>query len=214
MARLIKTPGTVISAAVCLFIYGGLMLLCVGCAGANPDAFDPNNPDNERLAKEVPGHAVIEIGTAVLNLPVGLLMILAGVGLLRLMPSARYLAYGITLFEIVLALLHSIHSAVWVIPAQNRIVAEQIPNLPPGPFAELLLASMWGMLLFGLALVLVFLVPVIFLLSTRSARAAFASEYFDPPPHLRRRPYDDFDDDDDDFGRPPSARDTGFRERF
>ncbi len=213
MARLIKTPGTVITAAVFLFIYGGLMLLCVVCSGANPDMLDPNNPDNQRLANEVPGYNIVQIGTAVANLPTGLIMIVAGAGLLRLLPSARYLAYGITIFEILIALFHSGYTGALVIPAQNRIFAEEVPNLPPDPMADFMNVSMWGMLLFGLGLVLVFLVPVLFLLSTRSARAAFASEYFEPPPSLRRPRYDDFDDDDD-FGRPPSSRDTGFRDRF
>jgi hypothetical protein len=214
MIRLIKPPGTVITAAVFLFIYGGLMLLCVVCSGAEAGMLDPNNPDNELLAKEVPAHNFVQIATAVANLPVGLIMIVAGVGLLRLMPSARYLAYGITIFEILLALLHSVHAAVWVIPAQNRLFMEEVPNQPPDPVAQIMNASMWGMLFFGLGLVLVFLVPVIFLLSTPSARAAFASEYFEPPPDFRRPRYDDFDDDDDHFGRPPSSRDTGFRDRF
>ena len=93
-------------------------------------------------------------------------------------------------------------------------MAEEAQNLPP-EVGAIMGMSMWGSLGLALGLVLMFCVPVIFLLSGPRARAAFASEEFEMPSDFGRPRYDAYDDDHDDFGSPPpgSPPDTGITNR-
>ena len=216
-----KRPGTVIAAAVLLIIYGAVNLTCAICAGASflgKDADDPMQLD-AMIEKDLPTYNIIQTGIAVSNLLVGGMMIVSALGVLRLMRSARIIALILGTYDVLMAILNSIYSIIFVFPVTERIFAQVAQNQPPMPldFAQFMNGSLWFMLLFSLVTCLALCIPVIILLATRSARAAFAGEYMqDPPPEDYRSRYDD---DDDDEGYAPSPRsprspgDTGITER-
>lgn len=215
MIHLSKPPGTVVAAAVLLYAYGGMLLFCGVCSGiklAVDDADLPGGMD-DALLKEVPSYKIVEIGVLVFNLLTAAAMIVTASGLLRLMPIARSAAYVVATVEILLSLAQCAYTAFLVMPVQERIFAQEEQNLPP----MWMNATMWVAVLFKIGFTLAFCMPVIFLLGSPKARAAFASEYFDPPPDGRRPRYDEYDDDDDDdgYGPPPptSPPDTGFTDR-
>ena len=199
----LKTPGVVVTAGVLLIVYGSLMLTCGVCGGFG---LAINDPGDDELAAEVPGYAIVQVGETASNLLIGVAMILSGVGVLRLMPIARIGGYATSIYEIVLAVFHSVYNIVFVFPAVEA------QNAPPMPFnfGGLLTGSMWFGLIIGLALTLGLCGPIIYLLSVPAARAAFADEFQGEPPRDSGRRHGDLDDDDDDSGAPaPRPFDPG-----
>ena len=214
-------PGSVMTAAVLLLIYGSLMLVCGLCGGAGQFIKDPNDPMGleEFMAKELPAHQVMEITQAVSNVVIALTMILAALGILQLMPAARIAAYCATIYEIVWAVVHSAYTVIFVFPVTERMFAQVAQNQPPMPFdfGQLMTGGMWVGVTLSFCICLGFCVPIILCLSTKSARAAFAWEYTPEfSPHDRLSRFDDLDDDDSYKPRPPGPRspgDTGFSDR-
>lgn len=215
MHQTAKPPGSVVGAAVLLMIYGGMSMACVVCAGASFFIDDPDGM-NDKVAKEVPSYVAVEIASAAISIMTGLGMIVAGLGVLKLMRPARLAAYFLCVVEILQVLAHCAYSAILVIPAYNRIFALEAPNMPElgFNFANAMSASMWVGVSLNVIVTLVFCTAVIVLLSKATARAAFATDYFEPPPGTRPR-YEGYEDEDDlPPPRPPEGPpDTGITGR-
>jgi hypothetical protein len=211
MNHLPKRPGTVVAAAVLLFIYGAFNLSCSFCAGISFAAGDPNEA---QIAREVPGHQIVNISQAISNLLTGAAMIALGVGVLQLMPIARIGAFLICSYEILMALAHTVYSVVLVIPATQRVMAAQAQNNPQAPFdvVQVMNISVWGFLVFAVLLTLSMCGLIMIFLSGKNVRAAFADEnQGEPPPDRLPRRYDDYDDD---YPPPrPSSGETGITDR-
>jgi hypothetical protein len=208
-------PGSVITAAVLLFVYGTLMLACNLCSVGVVAANGGNN--NNAVAQELPFDIYVQIVTMALSLLLAAGMIAAGVGTLRLMPIARIATYGLCVADIFISLLGSAYQAIFVFPVTEKIFAQAVQNQPQAPFdfAQLIKGSQWFGLCLGISIVLAFCIPIMIFLSTASARAAFKGEYHpEPPPRDRRDRFDDFDDDDDDYRSKSPPRfpgDTGIK---
>jgi hypothetical protein len=207
-----KTPGLVITAGVLLIVYGSLMLLCGICGGS---ALFINDPDGEALmVKEVPGYTIVKIGEPVSNLLVGATMIASGIGVLQLMSIARIAAYVVCLYQIVFTIVRNTFTAIFVFPMMERLVAQQAQNQPPMPFdmGQIMKSSMWLGVAIAVLIPLVFCFPILYFLSVKPARDAFAGVLPEEPPQDRPPRYDGYDDDD--RPRPPkSPGDTGITDR-
>jgi hypothetical protein len=213
MRRQYERPGMVTAAGVLLIVYGSLMLLCSTCGAINV-AFQ--GPEADVLAKDVPGMKIANIAHAVSNLIVGVGMITLGILVMQLNRAARIGAYVICLYEILSLVLHSVYNVIFVFPATERFVADQLRNnvQPPINLGAILKGSMWFNVVFTASFTLAFCVPIMVFLSTGPARAAFANPKSRPEP----LPYeaDDEEDDDDDHRPPPPPPlpgDTGFTDR-
>ena len=223
MPRAPKRPGAVMTAAVLLFVYGGLMLvssccgvgqvLLIGMADENGGQGANVLPDlvaGERaIAKEVPSYLAVQISTHAFNLLIGGTMVLAGIGVLQLRPAARGAAIMASATDIFLTLIVSAYNAIVVLPVNDRLMAPEVQNMPP-EFGNFLQAGLWGGVCFGIVFTLAFCGPIILTLNLKTVRDAFAGKFPKAPPDLRR---DEYDDDDDHYGGPRSSDDTGFSER-
>ena len=242
MVRKPTTPGSVIAAAVFLFITGGFGLICgmCGVAGQGINQFQPNQGQQAQVAefmdKEAPGFKIEEVTHLVLNVGFGALMIAAGVGVLRLMSIARWAAYFLVAADLLHVILHYVYLSLVVLPATRRFLMQHLQQMPVNPNqaqAGKEIAGMVGNMTEGVGLAMhiglvafwltISLLIVIFL-SMKSSRDAFADrvpESFGGDDRDDRddrpRRYEGYDDDDDDGGRPakpPKAKgDTGTRER-
>jgi hypothetical protein len=228
MPRKPKTPGFVITAAVLLFIYGSLMLICSFCGiaqmvmvAAAPGPQGPPGPGDflgqeRELAKRIPSYAAVEACVHVFNLALGVTMIAAGFGALGLKPFARLVGSGAAAADLVMTLAHGVYAAVVVFPVNNRIIEEQMPNaVNIGDFTE---GISWASLAFTFLLTLVFCIPIIAFLNAKKSRDAFAGKFELDPHEERLAKLDVFNDEDDDYRRPrptpPKAPgDTGITDK-
>ncbi len=232
MPRKPKTPGFVITAAVLLFIYGSLMLVCSGCgvaqmalAAAAPAPEGPPRPDDvfaqeRELAKRIPSYTAVEASIHVYNLVLGVTMIVAGLGALYLKPFARYAGSGAAAADLFMTCTHGIvYNVLVVFPVNDRILEEQAQNgqINMAGFAQ---TATWGALVFGVLLTLVFCGLIVLFLNLKKSRDAFAGKFELDPEEERLARFDAFndDDEDDDYRRPrPTAPkapgDTGITEK-
>ena len=162
-------PGSVITAAVLLFIYGTLTLFCNLASGAVVATNGWQIPGQQAVAQEFPAHPYIEIGVLTFSLLVNGSMIVAGIGVLRLMPMARHAAISLCGIDIVAALFHATYEAIVVFPLTNKIAAQAGPN----PMANVEAFGQWFGLCFGLVLVLAFCIPIILFLCFKSCASRF-----------------------------------------
>ncbi len=213
MHRTSGRPGLLVAAGALLLIVGGWTVLGVLCAGGaivfqnavNPlvgggDEF--NFGVDPEVAHEVPSAPFVEAGGAFLNLLLGVLMLVAGMGVLQVRPTARLLAIAVGVADLALTLLHSLYNALLVFPVQERIFKEEAQNFGGGPFNifEALHAGMWGGLIFQVIFSVLWWGVVIYFLLHPSVHAAFdgngdGEPAPEPYPGRRFPRRDDFDDD-------------------
>jgi hypothetical protein len=224
----VRTPGSVISASVLMFIYGSLLLMCGTCGGVAIAMQPQNDPMGVQamLEKEAPGHFAVSIATPVFNTLFGFMFIASGIGVLRLVRLFRVTAYLACAGILLTTIAQTTYTAIFIMPVQQRLIMQQMqnPNNPPMPANMNMNMIMTGSMAFGILLVLVihvaFCLPTVILLSVKSAREAFAGigpEPDDDDPYaIRRRPRrdeDSEDDDDEPVRRPSSRGDTGITDR-
>jgi hypothetical protein len=140
-AAMIPTrPTVVLVMAILTIIFGGLWAVTSLCSGVTMLLFHTINlPQlaqmrefSELLQREVPGYITVEVSSYVLGLVLSVLLIVAGIGLLRMKGWARWTALicGVTLI-----IAHSAHIAyhwIYVDPVRARWTQEKMPKLPPG----------------------------------------------------------------------------------
>lgn len=225
MSQSPRTPGAIIGAAVIMFIYGGLLLMCVLCGGIGLVAKDPGDPMGleAMMDKEAPGHQVIQIGSVGFNFLFAISFFACGLGILWLNQIARFGTYLVCLGVMFVTAAGAVYNAVFLFPIQERVIAQQLQAQGPAPFdiSALMKGSMAAGLCIAVGIPLIFCLPIMILISVKSARMAFAGEFTpalsddDDYQRGRREPSRD-DDYDDGYGserrsddKPP---DTGFRD--
>jgi hypothetical protein len=167
------------------------------------------------LAKRIPSYAVVEGSLHVFNLVVGVTMIVAGIGALRLRPFARIAGSGAAAADLLMALVHGFYVVIVVFPVNQRILEEQMQNAPFN-VADLSQNISWATLIFFALFSMAICLPIIGFLNAKKSRDAFAGK-FEPDPYEERvARLDAFakEDDGDDYGRPrtrppKSPGDTG-----
>jgi len=221
-----KTPGSIFSAAIIMFVYGGLLLFCGVCGSASSLLQDEKTKAMQaEMEKAAPALTVVSIASNASYLLIGVLFIVAGLGVLRLNKASRILAYVCCAVILLMTISSSIYTAIFVFPVQQRLIMEEMQkNNPPMPFDmnKLMTASMAFGLLVAIGVPLLFCVPILILLNVKTARDAFAGVSPEPdeedPYAIRRKPRREEDDDgySDEYesGKPPrSPGDTGITDK-
>jgi hypothetical protein len=214
MDQLPPRRGSVITAAILIFIYGAFSLVCGFCGMLSMAANDPAMA--EMIAKEAPLSEFLSIGSTISSLFIGVVMILLGLFVLQLKPLARIGVYVACTYDILMLLVIGVHSVFFVFPVTEKFFQEQAKNNPQGgaEFVTFMQGILWFQLLLAAVLTLGLCGTIIILLSGARARAAFADEFEAPDAPRRRRRYYDDDDDDDDYLPPSrSGGDTGITDR-
>ena len=84
------------------------------------------------LEKEVPGYMAMQFIGLLMLLGVGLVQLVAGIGCLRLNPSARKTALIATTVYLVYAMAALVHHGIFVLPANVAFQKAQHAKMPPG----------------------------------------------------------------------------------
>jgi hypothetical protein len=226
MAHTTNRPGVVVAAAILLFIAGGFSVLGVFCAGIGLAAQSamPENPAlkgkpaldaralQKRMNDEIPGKQFVDYGNLGFNFLFGIVKIIVGVGLLKMMSWARMTAFVVAVISILFMLGHAAYQAIVEFPVNDRIFADQAKELPPNmPFNFPMFMQSIAIVVLVLAVVIVlaYWLTVIFLLSGERVRMAFANAGTDPPPTDEEKPRSRYEGYDDEGDRPPE---TGIKE--
>jgi hypothetical protein len=219
-------PGSATAAGVLAIIYGSLFSLCGLCGvvsvatqGAGNNFMFGNDEQHAQLQKamlaaldrDVPGYQVYQVAGTAAGLIGASLMLLAGIGVLYLRGWARVLAIADSLVLVALSLFQAVYQLVFVMPALGRFFQVGLPAaLPQGnagpPPADFLRGMQVftnvmsvGTAVFSIALI-VYLFIIVFLLSRRHVRAAFAhpvSDMYEERP-LEDEGFNRADGDDED----------------
>jgi hypothetical protein len=203
-----------------MFVYGGLLLVCVGCSGIALAVKPPDQIGLEAaLDKEAPGHTVVSIVGVGFNLLFGVTFIAAGFGVLWLSQIARFVTYTACLGIILVTAANTTYQALIVSPVTERLVAQHVQQVqgqaPPFNMGTLMMGSRIIGMAIAIGIPLVFCVPIVILLSVKSARNAFAGVFPAEPPEDEGRPrYGGYEDDNDyPRSKPPEyPGDTGIKE--
>lgn len=226
-----KRPTAVLVLAIFNFILGGagilsnlcggVMLLLLGkLASIVPTPPGQPNPMDEitGLYNSIPGFYAFTIADAVLSIGLGILLIVAGVGLLKVKPQGRTLSLVYAVAKIVVVVAGAVYAIGYVQPASEawtkEFMAKMTKQQPPGtPVPSIPTLGPGGSIAAGVMSSLMYLVyPIVLLvlLNTPTIKAAF---YGGPG----RDPWDDGPEDDrpddgpDDDER-PLARDRAERD--
>ena len=223
-------PGLAIAAGVLLIIFGGLGVFGAFCGGGGmllQQAFQPPGgageeqgfvgPVDPQVAKEVPSAPAVETTAFVLNLLLSVAMIAAGVGILRMQPHARVLAMVVAVADILVTLAHTTYSVMLILPVENRLLDEEAKNMPaevPLDVFEMIKGAMWGGAALNVVFTLAVWITVLFMLNSKSVRAAFADELEPAGSPWRDDSRSRHDDYDDELPPPrPSSGETGITDR-
>lgn len=224
MSQTPRCPASVITAAVLLFVYGGLLLMCSICGAAETALLvaggnQPGNPNDllaqeRELARRIPSYTAVEGGLHLLNLLLGVTMILAGLGALYLKPIARRAGNAAVGVDLLLSLVHTAYAAIVVMPVNDQLLQEEAQNMPFN-VVDIAQAATWGTLAFAAILTLAFNVSILLFLNTQKSRDAFAGKFEPDPFQERLAKFDELAEDDDEYGRrrrspPGEPGDTGF----
>jgi NAD-dependent deacetylase len=135
-----KRPGLVIFAAVIMILAGSWSVFGGICGGGAIGLVDvmPTMPHAKGqqdpaalqrfVTKEVPGYYPVIFGMLGLTVLVGIAMIAAGIGVLRMSSTARVVAMLLVLISLLISFGRGVYNAVFVLPAQARFVQAN-----PGP---------------------------------------------------------------------------------
>ncbi len=219
-----QRPGMVLFVAIVVIIVGGLTLVGNLCGGGSMaiTAMAPEAPQGKGqppdgaaiqrfIAKEVPSYIPVSLSIMVVDLFVGIGMLAAGIGLMRMSSLSRMAAIGLTLFKLLLACLGNVYNFVLVMPAQSKFF--EANPLPQGaPFDIAAFTQGATLICLGIVIVIQLAVAAIILigLNTAGVRAAFAAAgkppMDDDEDDRPRSRYEGYDDD-----RPPE---TGITDRY
>jgi hypothetical protein len=229
-----RRPGSATAAGVLAIIYGSLFSLCGLCGilgvatqGAGNNFMIGNDPQQAQLQKalqdalerDIPAYQAYQIAGTIVGLACALLLLIAGIGVLYLSRGARLLAIVDSLVLIALALFQAVYTIVWIMPAMAQAFQVALPAAAPPagapPPAEVLrtMQTIMNVATVGAAILYIVLIAylfiIVFLLSRRHVRAAFANPVSDV---YEERPFGDDslradDDDEEDWDERPGRRD-------
>jgi hypothetical protein len=225
-------PGAATAAGIMAIIYGALFTFCgaIGLVtqaaqGAGNNFFGGNDPAQVKMqkdleaaiARDVPGYAAYQVGSALLGLLEALALLIAGINILNLRVWARKLALLAALIAVASTVFQIIYTAVYLLPALSRGLQAAMPQgagLQAQEAAKVISIAMTFGNIVQIAvgvLVIIYLLIIVMLLCRRHVVAAFATGGLDLSDD--RRDEDDDDrrrrrlEEDDDSYEPRQARD-------
>jgi hypothetical protein len=139
-----QIPAAVTVIAVLQFVFGGLGLLGDVCSagilitgGGNmfTGFAGPQTPQQRQLQDEMqkamesgPGHKVIQYGQFALDLLISFIMIIGGIGLLKLRPWGRQLSIIYGLLSIAVKIFGIVYALAFTMPAVNEFLRLHQPS--------------------------------------------------------------------------------------
>jgi len=220
--------------AILNMVMGGLILICGMCAGSDVAFLTaaggapgpggaPANDMKAFLDNETPGWEAVLIGYAFVQLVLAVVIVAAGIGLLKMQSWARWLSVFYSAVALVLAIAFTVYVAGFVAPARVKFQERQM-NLAAQPastqagfqfgktFGQTMNVIFYGAIpvIHAIILAIVMLLPTVgeAFAPPRRRRSRdddeedFDDDYDDRPDRRpRRRAYEDRDDDDEDDNR-------------
>jgi hypothetical protein len=213
--------------AILQILFGSLGLLFSLCGGAiqlaggskifaPPGGAQAAGPDVEGMIRaRVPFYEAWQIGGLALGVAAGAVMLVSGIGLLRMRPWARKVTIGYACYNILATIANFVFALVVTAPLMKEIFAElrADPKLPPQAVSVLNLTETFATI--GTYTNLVFLAYPIILLAVMffpHVRAAFRAASL-PPAKEEEDGDEDYDEEPGDEKGPPGApgEETGIR---
>lgn len=206
-----RRPTIILVMAILNMVMGGITLLCGLCAaGGNallaamatsaPGAVgNPVQDMTTFLNKEVPGWQAVEIGRGILLILFAIVLVVSGIGLLKMQKWARWLSVSYAVVSLLFTLGYTVFELGLVLPATEKYQKQQEQlnksvAPPPGFQAGQRVGSMVGIVIasgvsiaFAIALAIVMFLP--------DVAAAFAGK--NQKRHRRDYGEDDYEEDDE-----------------
>jgi hypothetical protein len=206
-----RRPVVILVMAIINMVMGGLILICGMCAGSDAAILTaaggapgpggaPASDMKTFLDNETPGWEAVLIGYAFVQLVLAVVLVAAGIGLLKMQSWARWLSVFYSAIALVLALAFTVFVAGFMGPARVKYQERQM-NLAAQPasaqagfqFGKTLGQSMNVICYGAIPIIHAIILAIVMLLP--AVGEAFA------PPRRRRsrtRDEDDLDEDEDD----------------
>jgi hypothetical protein len=162
-----------------LGICGGVFLLAGGAKGGlfgQAQAQQGGPAVIAEATENIPGQRAVTVGQFAVDLTLNIMLITAGIGLLRMQPWARSLSLVYAVLSILFHICTAVWAAVYVLPVvQDAIAAEAARNPKMAPALDVARAVMIPSLFIG-HIWIIYPVVVLCILLSRSVTAAFRGE--------------------------------------
>ncbi len=236
-----RRPTVILVMAIINMVMGGVILFCGMCAGSDVAILTaaggapgpggaPYDDMKTFLDKETPGWEAVLVGYAFMQLVLAVVLVAAGIGLLKMQSWARWLSVLYSAVALVLAMVFTVYAVGFVAPARVKFQERQM-NIAAQPastqagfqfgktFGQAMNVIFYGVIpvIHAIILAIVMLLPTVgeAFAPPRRRRSReddeedFDNDYDDRPDRpRRRRDFGDHDDDDDNrFRRRPRGRD-------
>ena len=192
-----RRPTALVVVAILNLIFGGFWLLCGGAGLALNESgaaewlakFQKNQPGQIKglsygeimvqVAERVPSFVVVQRIAAIAGLLTSLLLVLSGIGLLRLRAWGRYLGFAYVAVQLPVHIANAVYSMLYVTPVMAKIMDEALAKMPGGFMRQMMefslgLSSSAGVV--GIAMTLVYPLLVLMLLLLPSVSQAFKKQ--------------------------------------
>jgi hypothetical protein len=171
-----------------------------------PAPAPPPSPNQlmKDLNDSIPGYRAFTVGSLGFGFFLDILLVSAGIGLLKVQPWARWLSLVYATLSILYHLGTFLYQLVWVIPAMQAMYAKT--PMPPG-FSLIMTISSGAGVFFGL-LVILYPIAVFIVLLMPSSAAVFRGEL----PVRKDDLENEEEEPDDDPWRQPPPRSDKFRQ--
>jgi hypothetical protein len=134
-----RRPPLILVMAILNFVMGGLTLLCGLCAAGGNALVAAMGTNNQMgigdmttyMDKEVPGWQVIEVGRGLLLILLAVILIVAGIGLLKMQTWARWVCVFYAVASILLTIGHATFELAVAKPAMDKWKQKQTNQPPP-----------------------------------------------------------------------------------
>jgi hypothetical protein len=202
-----ERPSAVLVVAILQICFGSLGLLGNLCCGGlqlagGSMAFAPPPgaqalPDVDAIMRaKLPHYAAMQYGGLALGLIAGTVMLVGGIGLLRMRPWARWLSIGYACYNIVSSIIGFIFTLTVTLPAMREVLAEPLPQQA---FSAMSMAeAMTTLILYGSLVLLVYPIALLIVMFLPHVREPFRAQTAGPAD-------EDFEDDDFDDEDAPAA---------
>jgi hypothetical protein len=199
-----QRPTRITVFAILNIVFGALWLFCITCGIVAAPAMQQlqaqqqgqqpglNQQDFEkRVEAQLPAYNVIKWAGLGLSLVLGVILIVAGIGLLNMASWGRGLSIVWAVIAILYLLISLVYNIIYVNPVMAETMKEQQVQLPAAFFIGMEAASTLLMILYPIVLLIVMLLP-----ATGTALAGSgprdlpgdaADDYYDPEFERRRR---------------------------
>ena len=223
-----KRPTAVLVIAI-LHMVGGVILLLTSICGAamqgisanlqpaGPQAGAPGMFSQQQMQAEldkvIPGYTAVTFGQMGVSFLFGILLLIAGVGLLSMRPWARVLSIVYAVLSILNHIFSLVYALAYVVPGTQAVMEKTFASDPNLKAATSNMSGMMsGMMVFGVIIGAAFIaypITVLVILTRRSVVAAFRGEL----PQEDREPEDYWDEPRDERRDGSPRDDEGFTER-